>query len=54
VETDRLNSNYQELNAMPQDWEDHIHFSRRSIYELGKRYFDAYLSLLAEEESEPQ
>ncbi|MCR5264067.1 MAG: sialate O-acetylesterase [Clostridiales bacterium] len=42
VETDGLKSNNQELSYHPLGWEDPIHFSRRSIYELGKRYFEAY------------
>ena len=42
VSTDNLKSNNQELDYHPLGWEDHIHFSRKSIYELGKRYFEAY------------
>jgi len=48
VETDGLLSNRQELQRNPLGWEDHIHFSRKAIYELGKRYFDAYANLLLE------
>lgn len=41
AETDGLLSNRQELDYHPMGWweEDPIHFSRRAIYELGKRYF---------------
>lgn len=42
VETDGLKSNMQELDHHPFGWEDDIHFSRRSVYELGRRYFAAY------------
>lgn len=46
VETDGLKSNIQELQRMTCGWEDHIHFSRKSLYTLGKRYFDAYMELI--------
>lgn len=39
VESDGLLSNYQEHSST---W-DHIHFSRKAIYELGKRYFEKFL-----------
>ncbi|MBQ2726816.1 MAG: hypothetical protein IJF78_14020 [Clostridia bacterium] len=42
AETDGLLSNYQELNRNPLGWVDTIHFSRKAIYELGKRYFELY------------
>ena len=43
VETADLKSNRQELKYLPWNWaEDPIHFSRRSIYELGLRYFAEY------------
>lgn len=42
VETDGLLSNLQELHRNPLGWEDPIHFSRKAIYELGRRYFAAY------------
>ena len=44
VETEGLKSNMQELQRNVYDWvdPDTIHFSRKSIYELGKRYFQAY------------
>lgn len=38
VETDGLMSNSQELYNDPQESEDTIHFSRRAIYPLGKRF----------------
>ena len=40
AESDGLLSNRHELNYRPWTWaEDPIHFSRKSIYELGLRYF---------------
>lgn len=45
VETDGLLSNRQELSRDPLGWEDHIHFSRKACGELGKRYFDAFMTL---------
>ena len=40
AESDGLLSNRHELNYRPWNWaEDPIHFSRKSIYELGLRYF---------------
>ena len=49
VETDGLLSNLQELNRNPLGWEDTIHFSRRAVYELGRRYFAAYMGLKKEQ-----
>ena len=46
VETDGLLSNLQELKRNPLGWEDPIHFSRKAVYELGKRYFAAFETLL--------
>lgn len=43
VETDGLLSNLQELHRNPMGWEDTIHFSRKAVYELGKRYFEAFV-----------
>lgn len=43
VETDGLLSNMQERHYSPLGSEDIIHFSRKSLYILGKRYFDTYL-----------
>ena len=42
VETDGLLSNWQELQRKPLGWVDQIHFSRRSLYELGRRYYEQY------------
>lgn len=42
IETDELKSNNQEFGYDPMGWEDHIHFSRRSSYALGKKYMDCY------------
>ena len=40
AESEGLLSNRQELDYRPMNWgDDPIHFSRRAIYELGKRYF---------------
>ena len=41
VETDGLLSNLQDQTG----WADSIHFSRRSLYELGRRYFGAYIDI---------
>ena len=46
VETADLKSNAQEGIEHPLGWYDDIHFSRRSIYELGKRYFAAYTRIV--------
>ena len=46
VETDGLLSNWQELHRNPLGWEDPIHFSRKSIYELGRRYFEAWRGIV--------
>lgn len=48
VETDGLLSNLQELKRNPLGWEDPIHFSRKAVYELGKRYFEAFQKVSAE------
>ena len=46
VETDGLKSNIDELLRKTCGWEDPIHFSRKSLYTLGKRYFDAFAELI--------
>lgn len=46
VETDGLLSNNQELNRDPLGWYDPIHFSRKAVYELGKRYFAAFRKIV--------
>lgn len=46
VETADLKSNLQEGIEHPLGWADDIHFSRRSIYELGKRYFAEYARIV--------
>lgn len=46
VETDGLDSNLEDGYPHPFGWTDDIHFCRRSIYQLGERYFDAYKSVL--------
>jgi len=48
AETDGLLSNLQELARNPLGWEDPIHFSRRSIYELGKRYYRIFVQIAGE------
>lgn len=45
VETDGLLSNAQELHRDPLGWYDPIHFSRKAIYELGRRYFEAFVAI---------
>lgn len=45
VETDGLCSNSQEDRDPPLPWEDTIHFSRRALYILGQRYFEAFAGL---------
>lgn len=45
VETDGLLSNSQEDRNPPLPWEDTIHFSRKSLYRLGERYFQAFIEL---------
>ncbi len=42
VETDGLLSNIQENNYSLFGFDDTIHFSRNSLYKLGKRYFEAF------------
>jgi hypothetical protein len=47
VETDGLKSNAEEKGSdHPADLEDKIHFSRRSLYALGERYFDAFCEII--------
>ena len=46
VETADLKSNLQEDFPHPLGWADDIHFSRRSIYQLGRRYFHAFTEIL--------
>lgn len=48
VESEGLLSNAQEVYPNNTRLTDTIHFSRRSIYELGKRYFEAYSRLIAD------
>jgi len=45
VESDGLLSNLEELGYNPLGWTDTIHFSRKAIYELGKRYFNAFVEI---------
>ena len=47
VETDGLKSNTQEDRDPPLPWEDTIHFSRKSLYLLGQRYFEAFEDIRA-------
>ncbi len=42
VTTEGLLSNYEELGRPTLNWDDTIHFSRKSQYELGNRYYDAF------------
>lgn len=49
VETADLLSNLQENVEHPFGWQDDIHFSRRSIYELGKRYYACFEKIRAAE-----
>lgn len=44
VETEGLPSNMQELHRFTQGWEDHVHFSRKSLYCLGQRYFEKFVA----------
>ena len=47
VETDGLGSNMQGDFEHPLGWRhDAVHFSRRSIYELGKRYFEKFTEII--------
>lgn len=48
VETEGLLSNVEELKRPTLGWSDDIHFSRKSLYELGNRYYDAFLKLTEE------
>ena len=45
VETDGLPSNYQQMGHETLNFKDSIHFSRASLYQLGERYFEAFLRL---------
>lgn len=45
VTTEGLLSNYEELGRPTLNWLDNIHFSRKSLYELGNRYYDAFLEI---------
>ena len=45
VNTDGLLSNRGELGRNPLGWLDRIHFSRRAVYELGIRYFNAFVEI---------
>lgn len=45
VATDGLISNRTELKRDPKGWFDNIHFSRKSLYILGERYFECFLKL---------
>ena len=45
VESEGLLSNLEELGYNPLGWTDTIHFSRKAIYELGKRYFKAFIQI---------
>lgn len=46
VETDGLESNREDGFPHPFGWVDDIHFCRRAMYELGERYFEAYVSIV--------
>lgn len=49
AETDGLTSNAEEETAHPLGWPcDEIHFSRRALYELGRRYFERFTALQSE------
>ena len=43
---DGLLSNIQEVHHDSINWLDTIHFSRKAVYELGKRYFSAYMDIV--------
>ncbi|MBQ7152375.1 MAG: hypothetical protein IJR83_00350 [Clostridia bacterium] len=47
VETDGLLSNKEQLALIGRDYDDTIHFSRESLYELGRRYFAAFQACLS-------
>lgn len=49
VETDGLLSNFEELNRNTLGWKDDVHFSRKSCYILGKRYFEAFCRIEKED-----
>ena len=46
VETEGLLSNTQEIWQKPEEIDDTIHFSRKSIYALGERYYDAFAEII--------
>lgn len=46
IDTDGLLSNFQELNRNTLEFEDVIHFSRKSAYELGRRYYAAWADIV--------
>lgn len=45
VETDGLLCNFEKMERPTAGWVDGIHFCRESQYELGHRYYDAFLTL---------
>ncbi len=47
VETDGLLSNWEALGRETLGWQDTVHFCRESIYELGRRYFRAFSTVLS-------
>ncbi len=47
VETEGLLSNSQEQWHKPEEMDDSIHFSRRSIYKLGERYYRCFREILS-------
>ena len=46
VESDGLDSNRQDGYPHPFGWTDDVHFCRRAVYELGRRYYAAYESIV--------
>ncbi len=46
VESDGLDSNRQDGFPHPFGWVDEAHFCRRAVYELGRRYYAAYVSIV--------
>jgi len=47
VHSDGLISNFQELHRKT-FWKDYVHFSRRSLYEFGRRYFARFCEMQQE------
>ncbi len=45
VESDGLDSNREDGYPHPLGWSDDIHFCRRAIYELGRRYYAAFAGI---------